>query len=64
MKLVDAKKFVLKDSLEKLVALQNSTKELAMKALSMMKETRNAGSLTKDFWLLLKQQLFSCCSNV
>lgn len=64
MKLVGANNFVLKYILEKLVALQKRIKELAMKALSMMKETRNVGSLTKDFWLLLKQQLFSCCSNV
>lgn len=64
MKLVGANSFVLKYILEKLVALQKRIKELAMKVLSMMKETRNVGSLTKDFWLLLKQQLFSCCSNV
>lgn len=64
MKLVGANNFVLKYILEKLVALQKRIKELAMKVLSMMKETRNVGSLTKDFWLLLKQQLFSCCSNV
>lgn len=50
--------------LGKLLTFQVHIKELAMKMLTMMKETKNVGSLTKDFWLLLKQQLFSCCSNV
>lgn len=62
--LVSAKEFALKQKLEKLVTLQEYIKGLAMKVLTMMKETKNVGSLTKDFWLLLKQQLFSCCSNV
>lgn len=44
--------------------MQKHIQELATKVLTMTKESRNVGSLTKDFWLLLKQQLFSCCSNV
>lgn len=65
MKPVSAKQIALTDMPEKLVVtLQKHIQELAVKVLTMTKESRNVGSLTKDFWLLLKQQLFSCCSNV
>lgn len=65
MKPVSGKQIALTDMAEKLVVtLQKHIQELAVKVLTMMKESRNVGSLTKDFWLLLKQQLFSCCSNV
>lgn len=65
MEPVSAKQISLTDLPEKLgVTLQKHIQELAGKVLTMTKESRNVGSLTKDFWLLLKQQLFSCCSNV